>query len=73
MNTPLTPEQRWNGPIQDAIREHDRGLGHPPKAPAEGRPVVPVDWFRRMPNGGTVFFRPSTYLKVPADTEEQDA
>ncbi|GAA3673878.1 hypothetical protein C8D87_105460 [Lentzea atacamensis] len=22
-----------------------------------GRPVVPVDWFRRMPNGGTIYLK----------------
>jgi hypothetical protein len=54
----VTPEQKWNGPIQDAIREYDRSLGHSPKAPAGGRHTVPVDWFRRMPTGGTVFLRP---------------
>jgi len=54
-----SPEESWNGPFQDAIREHDRSLGHLPKAPAEGRTSFPVDWFRRMPNGGgTVFLRP---------------
>lgn len=25
-----------------------------------GRPVVPVDWFRRMPNGGTAYRRRPT-------------
>jgi hypothetical protein len=54
-----TPEERWDGAIQDAIREHDRGLGHLPKAPATGRHIVPVDFFVRMPTGGgTVFLRP---------------
>jgi hypothetical protein len=24
-----------------------------------GQPVAPVDWFRRMPNGGTVFLKPA--------------
>jgi hypothetical protein len=55
----MNPNERWNGPIQDAIREWGQSQGHLPKAPAEGRPVIPVDWFRRMPNGGTVFVRPS--------------
>ncbi|WP_278185804.1 hypothetical protein [Lentzea alba] len=27
--------------------------------PVIGQPVTPVDWFRRMPNGGTVFLKPS--------------
>lgn len=28
--------------------------------PVIGQPVTPVDWFRRMPNGGgTVFLRPA--------------
>lgn len=48
----MTPEQKWNGPIQDAIRRHDENLVHLPPAP--GQPVLPVDWFRRAPNGGTV-------------------
>jgi len=26
--------------------------------PVIGQPVTPVDWFRRMPNGGTVYLRP---------------
>jgi hypothetical protein len=33
-----------------------------PQLPAGERPVIPVDWFRRMPQGGTVYrkqpFRP---------------
>jgi hypothetical protein len=60
----MNPSERWDGPIQDAIREHDRGQGHWPKAPTEGRPVMPVDWFRRMPNGGTVFLQPVESLQL---------
>jgi hypothetical protein len=30
-----------------------------------GQPVNPVDWFRRMPGGGTVFVKPSA-------SEQQD-
>jgi hypothetical protein len=30
-----------------------------------GQPVSPVDWFRRMPGGGTVFVK-------PADTVPED-
>jgi hypothetical protein len=26
--------------------------------PVVGQPVAPVDWFRRMPNGGTVYLEP---------------
>ena len=29
------------------------GVGVP-----ERRSVVPIEWFRRMPNGGTVYLRP---------------
>lgn len=55
----MTPQVQWDDPIQDAIREHDRSLGHGPKAPAEGRRVSAVHFFRRMPTGGgTVFRRP---------------
>jgi hypothetical protein len=31
--------------------------------PVLGQPVAPVDWFRRMPNGGTVYLEPG--LLVP--------
>lgn len=47
-----TPEQRWNGPIQDAIKRHDQQQGHFP-APVVGQPVYPVQWWRRIPGGGT--------------------
>jgi hypothetical protein len=33
--------------------------------PVIGQPVTSVDWFRRMPNGGTVFLR-------PAESEQND-
>ncbi len=57
----MTPEQNWDGPIQDAIRRHDEQLGHLPKAPAAG-PVSPVLFFAppSRPNGGTVYARPDT-------------
>jgi hypothetical protein len=71
----MTPEQNWDGPVQDAIREHDRALGHfqgverqqevewfkrfPTGGTSYGR-VTPVEYFRRAPNGGgTVYVQPS--------------
>lgn len=40
----------------------------PPATPALGKPVV-ENWFRRMPNGGTVFRNPASgaTLTPPAD------
>lgn len=52
----MNAQERWNGPIQDAIREHDQQQGHVPV----GQPVSPVDFFRHMPTGGaTVYLRPA--------------
>lgn len=53
----MTPEERWDGPIQDAIRRHDEALGHQPPAV---QPVSPVLFFQPpvRPNGGTVYVRP---------------
>jgi hypothetical protein len=56
----MTPEQQWDGPIQDAIREHDRGLGHLPKAPAAGGHHVTFFHPPNRPTGGTVFVRPDS-------------
>lgn len=51
----MTPEEKWDGPIQDAIREHDQALGHPiPSAPS----VAESAWFKRFPNGGTSYSKP---------------
>jgi hypothetical protein len=57
----MNAEENWNGPVQDAIREHDRKLGHTPP------PVSEADWFRRFPNGGTVFVRPVPNTLAPVD------
>lgn len=38
----MTPEQQWDGPIQDAIREWDAQQGHSPEAPAAGRTALLV-------------------------------
>jgi hypothetical protein len=35
-----SPEQQWDGPIQDAIRRHDEALGHRPKAQPEGPTIL---------------------------------
>ncbi len=32
--------------------------------PVIGQPVTPVDWFRRMPNGGTVYLSAEGHDRV---------
>jgi hypothetical protein len=63
----MTPEQRWDDPIQDAIREHDKAPGHVPIPSA----VAEADWFKRFPNGGTVFLDPMVDVHLPALREEE--
>lgn len=41
-----------------------------PQPQPVGQPIVPVDFFRRMPGGGTVFIKPPT---APSDTETGQA
>jgi hypothetical protein len=56
MTTPNQPQR---------LPEFPRGAGVPVPhlptglGPVTGQPVAPVDWFRRMPNGGTVFLKPA--------------
>jgi len=57
MTTPNQPLRRPSSP-------HGAGVPvpHLPTGvgPVIGQPVTPVDWFKRMPNGGgTVFLRPA--------------
>jgi hypothetical protein len=63
-----------NQPDRRVVGDHSRGV--PPQQPVGvpapqfpgpvGQPVNPVDFFRRMPGGGTVFVKP-----VP-EAEQQD-
>ncbi len=57
MTTPNQPLRRPQSP-----QRRRRSCSPPPHrvlGPVIGQPVAPVDWFRRMPNGGTVFLRPA--------------
>jgi hypothetical protein len=52
-NQPLRqPQSHLNGGVP--VPHLPTGVG-----PVIGQPVTSVDWFRRMPNGGTVFLRPA--------------
>ena len=50
------------------LRQPPQGVGVPvPRLPAGvgpviGQPVTPVDWFTRMPNGGTVYLKPASLI-----------
>lgn len=51
-------------PNQARRPQRSRPAAQPPPLPAGpgvivGQPVAPVDWFRRMPNGGTVYLKPA--------------
>ncbi|GGN16731.1 hypothetical protein GCM10011609_67010 [Lentzea pudingi] len=55
-----TPNQPFRGP--QSSQTPGLPVPHLPggAGPVIGTPVTPVDWFRRMPNGGgTVFLRPA--------------
>lgn len=55
MTTPNQPLRLPQSPQPGVPVPHlPTGVG-----PVIGQPVTPVDWFRRMPNGGTVFLRPA--------------
>lgn len=56
MTAPNQPIRRPQSPNNAGVH-----LLHVPSGvgPVVGQPVTPVDWFRRMPNGGTVFLKPA--------------
>lgn len=57
MTTPNQPLRRPQSPQNAGVQfpHLPTGVG-----PVVGQPVTPVDWFRRMPNGGgTVYLRPA--------------
>ncbi|GGU25719.1 hypothetical protein [Lentzea flava] len=62
MTTPNQPIRRPQSPFDAGVvvPHLPTGVG-----PVIGQPVTSVDWFRRMPNGGTVFLR-------PAEVEQND-
>lgn len=71
----MNPQEQWDGPIQDAIREHDKQQEQEPGT------SFPIDWFKRMPNGGTVYtsdwFRRApngggTVFRSPGDSDCPD-
>ncbi|SDL32984.1 hypothetical protein SAMN04488074_110151 [Lentzea albidocapillata subsp. violacea] len=62
MTTPNQPLGRPQIPLGAGVPVPHLPTG---VGPVLGQPVTPVDWFRRMPNGGTVFLK-------PADAAEND-
>lgn len=70
------PDNRAAG--QRGVFGTPSGPGADPRAPwlpavprPVGQPISPVDWFRRMPGGGTVFVRPVQDEATAADTEQE--
>jgi hypothetical protein len=58
------PDRRVVGNPSHGVPPQQPGVGVPaPQFPAGvgqvGQPVNPVDFFRRMPGGGTVFVKPA--------------
>lgn len=56
----MTPDQEWDGPIQDAIRAWDIEQGHA-QTPTAGSHQVVFFHPPTRPNGGTVYMRPEPH------------
>ena len=56
MTTPNQPQRLPQSPFGAGVPVPHLPTG---AGPVIGQPVTPVDWFRRMPNGGTVFLKPT--------------
>ena len=54
------PPRRPGTPSGAPVRQQNRPGENPAVRQPYGRPVTPVEFFRRMPTGGgTVYFKPS--------------